>query len=77
MTDWWMHPSKSIEFPKMRDQAYRVRSGVNVLMPGGERVTNGKPDGTLFATLDKPFGITVGEVQQSAKWVLKSVMAIE
>lgn len=77
MTDWWMHPSKSIEFPKMRDQAYRVRSGVNVLMPGGERVTNGKPDGTLFATLDKPFGITVGEVQQSAKWVLKSVMEIE
>ena len=77
MTDWWMHPSKSIEFPKMRDQAYRVRSGVNVLMPGGERVTNGKPDGTLFATLDKPFGITVGEVQESAKWVLKSVMEIE
>lgn len=77
MTDWWMHPSKSIEFPKMRDQAYRVRSGVNVLMPGGERVTNGKPDGTLFATLGKPFGITVGEVQQSAKWVLKSVMEIE
>lgn len=77
MTDWWMHPSKSIEFPKMRDQAYRVRSGVNVLMPGGDRVTNGKPDGTLFATLDKTFGITVGEVQQSAKWVLKSVMEIE
>lgn len=77
MTDWWMHPSKSIEFPKMRDQAYRVRSGVNLLMPGGERVTNGKPDGTLFATLDKPFGITVGEVQQSAKWILKSVMEIE
>ena len=77
MTDWWMHPSKSIEFPKMRDQAYRVRSGVNLLMPGGERVTNGKPDGTLFATLGKPFGITIGEVQQSAKWILKSVMEIE
>ncbi|WP_297129698.1 glycoside hydrolase family 3 C-terminal domain-containing protein [uncultured Eubacterium sp.] len=77
MTDWWMHPSKSIEFPKMRDQAYRVRSGVNLLMPGGDRVTNGRPDGTLFATLGKPFGITVGEVQQSAKWILKSVMEIE
>lgn len=77
MTDWWMHPSKSIEFPKMRDQAYRVRSGVNLLMPGGERVTNGKPDGTLFAILGKPFGITIGEVQQSAKWILKSVMEIE
>ena len=77
MTDWWMHPSKSIEFPKLRDQAYRVRNGVNLLMPGGDRVTNGKPDGTLFATLGKPFGITIGEVQQSAKWILKSVMEIE
>lgn len=77
MTDWWMHSSKSIEFPKLRDQAYRVRSGVNLLMPGGDRVTNGKPDGTLYASLGKPFGITIGEVQQSAKYILKSVMDIE
>lgn len=77
MTDWWMHPSKSIEFPKLRNQAYRVRSGVDLLMPGGERITNFKPDGTLFATLGKPYGITIGEAQQSAKNILKSVMEIE
>lgn len=77
MTDWWMKPSKSIEFPNMRDQAYRVRSGVNLLMPGGDRVTNEKPDGTLLATVDKKNGITRGEIQESAKWILKSVMAIE
>ena len=77
MTDWWMKPSKSIEFPNMRDQAYRIRSGVNLLMPGGDRVTNGKPDGTLLATLGKPNGITLGEIQQSAKYILKSVMDIE
>ena len=77
MTDWWMKPSKSIEFPNMRDQAYRIRSGVNLLMPGGDRVTNGKPDGTLLATLGKPDGITLGEIQQSAKYILKSVMDIE
>lgn len=76
MTDWWMKPSKSIEFPNMRDQAYRVRSGVNLLMPGGDRVTNEKPDGTLLATVDKKNGITRGEIQESAKWILKSVMAI-
>ena len=77
MTDWWMKPSKSIEFPKLKDQAYRVRSGVNLLMPGGDRVTNEKPDGTLLATLGKPYGITLGEIQQSAKWILKSVIDIE
>ena len=71
MTDWWMRPSKSPEFPKLRDQAYRVRAGVNVLMPGGDRVTNGKPDGTLLKTYGKKDGITLYEMQENAKWVLK------
>lgn len=71
MTDWWMRPSKSPEFPKLRDQAYRVRAGVNVLMPGGERVTNGKPDGTLLKTYGKKDGITLYELQENAKWVLR------
>lgn len=77
MTDWWMQSSRSIEFPKLRNQAYRVRSGVDLLMPGGDRVTNGKPDGTLFATLGKQYGITVGEAQLCAKHVLNSVMQIK
>lgn len=77
MTDWWMKPSRSIEFPKLKNQAYRVRSGVNLLMPGGERVTNEKPDGTLLATLSKRDGITLGEIQESAKRVLQSVIDID
>ncbi len=71
MTDWWMRPSKSPEFPKMRDQAYRVRAGVNVLMPGGDRVTNGKPDGTLLKTYGEKDGITLYEMQRNASFVLK------
>ena len=74
MTDWWMRPSKSQEFPKMRDQAYRVRAGVNVLMPGGDRVTNGKPDGTLLKTYGKKDGITLYEMQRNASFVLKLCM---
>ena len=74
MTDWWMRSSKSPEFPKMRDQAYRVRAGVNVLMPGGARVGKRKPDGTLFKTYKKPGGITLGELQRNAEWVLRFVM---
>ena len=74
MTDWWMRPSKSQEFPQMRDQAYRVRAGVNVLMPGGDRVTNGKPDGTLLKTYCQKDGITLYELQRNATFVLKLCM---
>ena len=74
MTDWWMRPSKSPEFPQMRDQAYRVRAGVNVLMPGGDRVTNGKPDGTLLKTYGQKDGITLYEMQRNASFVLKLCM---
>ena len=74
MTDWWMRPSKSQEFPQMRDQAYRVRAGVNVLMPGGDRVTNGKPDGTLLKTYGQKDGITLYEMQRNASFVLKLCM---
>lgn len=74
MTDWWMRPSKSPEFPQMCDQAYRVRAGVNVLMPGGDRVTNGKPDGTLLKTYGQKDGITLYEMQRNASFVLKLCM---
>jgi beta-glucosidase len=74
MTDWWMRSSKSPEFPEIRDQAYRVRAGVNVLMPGGGRVGPKKPDGTLLRTLGQENGITLGELQQNAEYILNFVM---
>ncbi len=74
MTDWWMRSSKSPEFPLIKDQAYRVRAGVNVLMPGGGRTGRRKPDGTLLKTLGNDGGITLGELQQNAVHVLNFVM---
>ena len=74
MTDWWMRSSASPEFPSIRDQAYRVRAGVNVLMPGGGRTGKRKSDGTLLKTLGKPDGITLGELQKNAMHVLNYVM---
>ena len=32
-----LHYSASPEFYNVRDQAYRVRNGIDVLMPGGKR----------------------------------------
>jgi beta-glucosidase len=74
MTDWWMRSSKSPEFPSICDQAYRVRAGVNLLMPGGGRTGKKKPDGTLLKTLGKEDGITLGELQRNAYDVLKFVL---
>ena len=34
MTDWWLRPSYSPEFPNLRDQGYRIRARVNLMMPG-------------------------------------------
>ncbi len=69
MTDWWMQHSSSPEFPEIRDNAYRVRAGVDVLMPGGDRTGKRKPDKTLLETYGKENGITLYEMQQTAKRV--------
>ncbi len=75
MTDWWMRKSRSQEFPALKDQAYRVRAQVDVLMPGGPRVVRKrKADGTLLATYGKKEGITLGEMQRTAANVLNFVM---
>lgn len=77
ITDWWMRPSKSPEFPEIRNQAYRVRAGVNILMPGGERTGKRKPDGTLLDSLGKKDGITTGELQQNAKYILNMILKLQ
>jgi len=78
ITDWWMQPCRSPEFPGLRDNAYRVRAGVNVLMPGGRRLAPGrKPDGTLLASYGKKDGITLGEMQENARHVLRCVMDLK
>lgn len=74
MTDWWMRKGESPQFPGVRDQAYRVRAQVDVLMPGGARSGRKKPDGTLLETLGDKGGITLAELQRSAVNVLRFVM---
>ena len=72
ITDWWMRSAVSPEFPKVKDQAYRVRAGVNVLMPGGRRAGyfRKRPDGTLLKNAGKNGGITLAEIRKNAKDVL-------
>ena len=77
ITDWWMQSSRSPEFPQIRDQAYRVRAGVDVLMPGGSYIPIRRPDGTLLRTYGKPEGITLGEMQLCAKHVLRCALDVK
>ena len=75
MTDWWMQSSVDPLFPKLRDNAYRVRAQVDVLMPGGKRkmFRKRKQDPSLLESYDKPGGITLGEIQRCAANVLRFV----
>ena len=79
MTDWWMQKSPSPEFPNIKDNAYRVRSQVDVLMPGGIKRLEKKyrSDGSLLKTLGKPDGITRGELERTAKNVLTLALKIK
>lgn len=74
ITDWWMRSEKSHEFPKLCDNAYRVRAQVDVYMPGGSRLGIRRSDGTLLKTYGKPEGITLGEMQRTATNVLRLAM---
>ena len=79
ITDWWMQKAKSPEFPRLRDNAYRVRAQVDVLMPGdmGHMAKSYKSDGTLLETLERPEGITRAELQRTAANVLRLVLALK
>lgn len=72
VTDWWMRKSASPEFPQLKDNAYRVRAQVDVLMPGNmDRVTKGyRFDKKQLESLGKPDGLTRAELQRSAMNVL-------
>jgi beta-glucosidase len=63
ITDWWMRPARSPEFPKLRNNAYRIRAGVDVLMPGSMS--------HVLSVRSRPRGVTRGELQQSARRVLR------
>lgn len=78
MTDWWMQSSKSPEFPNIKDNAYRVRAQVDVLMPGGTHTAKRyKSDGTLLKTLGAKDGITRAELERTAGNVLKTVLKLK
>lgn len=78
ITDWWMRKSKCPEFPKIKDNAYRVRAQVDIYMPGNHSRTSRKykSDGTLLATLGKDGGITRAELERTARNTLSLALKL-
>ncbi len=71
MTDWWMQPCTDPDFPALWNDAYRLRAQVDVLMPGSNAFGDPTMDPSALESLKKEKGLTLGEMQRSAKNVLK------
>lgn len=71
MTDWWMQPCKDPDFPGVYNDGYRVRGGIDVLMPGGLAFGTDHGDESLLHSMKVPGGVTLGEMQRVARRVLE------
>ena len=70
ITDWWMQPGVSREFPNITNDALRIRAGVDVLMPGAFK------DRNIPASLRDPNGITRGEAEAVAEHVVNFLVRL-
>ena len=71
ITDWWMQRGASPEFPALRDDAYRIRAQVDVLMPGELGRAGGNESRAVPGALEAADGLTLGELQRSAVHVVR------
>lgn len=76
VTDWWMRCDTMPEFPGIKDNAYRTRAQVDVLMPGNMGHGSKKPvfDKGHLKSLSLPDGLTRAELQRTAKNVLNMIL---
>jgi len=64
ITDWWMREETSPEFPLLKNNAYRVRAQVDVLMPGNMSYTKKSYtyDRQQLSSVGKKNGLTRAEL---------------
>jgi len=78
ITDWWMRACESPEFPGVKDDNYRVRAQVDVLMPGEFGGKEGYPFVmTMAPVMDTDKGITTAEAQRTALNVVNFALRME
>lgn len=77
VTDWWIRKGKSPHFRHIKNNSYRIRAGVNVLMPGGGYVGKGVQYGSPLKQLGKREGLTRGELQQNAVEIVRVLASLD
>ncbi|GAB2543056.1 glycoside hydrolase family 3 protein [Brachybacterium huguangmaarense] len=76
VTDWWMQMAPDPDFPALRDSAYRVRAGVDVLMPGSIEHGGTVREDSVVESYRSDGGITLGEMQRTALHVLRLLLDV-
>ena len=76
MTDWWMRMAQDPHFPDVFDSAYRVRAQVDVLMPGSIEHSGTEREDSVVGSHRRPEGITLAEMQRSARNVLRLLLTL-
>lgn len=77
ITDWWMQAGASREFPNIKNDAYRVRAQVDVLMPGEFGRKSDTDSRSLVPSIKSPDGVTLAEAQRSALNVIRFILKIK
>ncbi len=79
ITDWWMRKGISPDFPKVTSNAYRIRAGVDILMPGNfsKVLRKYKTDPSLIKSLKKKNGITRAEIEKTAARTIRLALDLQ
>ena len=77
MTDWFIQYQESPEFENIWNNAYRIRAGVDLYMPGSEFKDRYEPDRSIVKSYNSKDGITLGELQRCAKHILNIILEIK
>ena len=77
MTDWFIQFYESPEFENIWTQAYRIRAGIDLFMPGSNYEDREEPEKSLIDSYKAKDGITLGEIQKSAANILKTVLDLK
>ena len=77
MTDWFIQHHESPDFENIWNNAYRIRAGVDLYMPGSEWQERYEPDKSVVESYNSKDGITLGELQSCAKHILKMILEIK
>lgn len=77
MTDWFIQHHESPDFENIWNNAYRIRGGIDLYMPGSEWNERYEPDKSIVESFNSRDGITLGELQRCAKHILSMILDIK